>query len=107
MNYQKKNRSYWYNLFLKNNIPSAIVRGVKEALNHPQTKDNDMTLKLDKKNTKSLETLNTPIQINNQRGLSKPKYPPALGEDTKKVLKNILNIDDGEIKKLISLNVIK
>ena len=103
----KKNRSYWYNLFLKNNIPSAIVRGVKEALNHPQTKDNDMTLKLDKKNTKSLETLNTPIQINNQRGLSKPKYPPALGEDTKKVLKNILNIDDGEIKKLISLNVIK
>ena len=50
---------------------------------------------------------NTPIQINNQRGLSKPKYPPALGEDTKKVLKNILNIDDGEIKKLISLNVIK
>ena len=84
-----------------------IVRGVKEALNHPQTKDNDMTLKLDKKNTKSLETLNTPIQINNQRGLSKPKYPPSLGEDTKKVLNNILNIDDGEIKKLISLNVIK
>ena len=78
-----------FNLCLKNNIPSAIVRGVKEALNHPQTKDNDMTLKLDKKNTKSLETLNTPIQINNQRGLSKPKYPPALGEDTKKVLKNI------------------
>jgi len=28
-------------------------------------------------------------------------------EDTKKVLKNILNIDDGKIKKLISLNVIK
>ena len=103
----KKNRSYWYNLFLKNNIPSAIVRGVKEALNHPQTKDNDMTLKLDKKNTKSLETLNTPIQINNQRGLSKPKYPPSLGEDTKKVLKKILNINDGEIKKLISLKVIK
>ena len=103
----KKNRSYWYNLFLKNNIPSAIVRGVKESLNHPQTKDNDMTLKLDKKNTKSLETLNTPIQINNQRGLSKPKYPPSLGEDTKKVLKNILNVDDGEIKKLISLKVIK
>ena len=66
-----------------------------------------MTLKLDKKNTKSLETLNTPIQINNQRGLSKPKYPPSLGEDTKKVLKNILNIDDKEIKKLISLKVIK
>jgi len=54
-----------------------------------------------------LNSLNSPIQINNQRGLSKPKYPPTLGEDTKKVLKNILNIDDGKIKKLISLNVIK
>ena len=85
---------------------SAFFINVSKFQEYNQ-KNKKPILKLDKKNTKSLETLNTPIQINNQRGLSKPKYPPSLGEDTKKVLKNILNIDDGEIKKLISLKVIK
>ena len=103
----KKNRSYWYNLFLKNNIPSAIVRGVKEALKHPQTQDNDMTVKLNKKNMKTLETLNSPIQINNQRGLTNPVYPPNLGEDTEKILNKVLGLKVSEINKLKSLNVIK
>ena len=37
-----------------------------------------MTVKLNKKNMKTLETLNTPIQINNQRGLSNPAIPLPL-----------------------------
>ena len=66
-----------------------------------------MTVNLNKKNMKTLETLNSPIQINNQRGLSNPVYPPTLGEDTEKILKKVLGLKASEINKLKSLDVIK
>ena len=53
------------------------------------------------------DSLNSPIQINNQRGLSNPAYPPTLGEDTEKILKTVLGLKVSEINKLKSLDVIK
>ena len=98
---------YWYNAFLKAKIPCAIVRSVNEALNHQQTIDNEMVKEIPHPKGGTFKTLNTPITINKQRGLTNPLSPPLLGEHSYEILKENLKISEIDFLNLCNDGVIK
>jgi succinate--hydroxymethylglutarate CoA-transferase len=98
---------YWYNAFLKAKIPCAIVRSVNEALNHQQTIDNEMVKEIPHPKGGTFKTLNTPITINKQRGLTNPLSPPLLGEHSYEILKENLKISEIDFLNLCNEGVIK
>jgi succinate--hydroxymethylglutarate CoA-transferase len=98
---------YWYNAFLKAKIPCAIVRSVNEALNHQQTIDNEMVKEIPHPKGGTFKTLNTPITINKQRGLTNPLSPPLLGEHSYEILKENLKISEINFLNLCNDGVIK
>jgi succinate---hydroxymethylglutarate CoA-transferase len=98
---------YWYNAFLKAKIPCAIVRSVNEALNHQQTIDNEMVKEIPHPKGGTFKTLNTPITINKQRGLTNPLSPPLLGEHSYQILKENLKISEIDFLNLCNDGVIK
>ena len=104
---KEKDSKYWYNLFIQANIPTAIVRSVSEALNHPQTLDNKMVQSIKHPKGGFFKTLNTPITINKKRGLNSPLSPPLLGEHSYEILQKEIKISDEAFLKLCSSGVIK
>ena len=93
--------------FLKAKIPCAIVRSVNEALNHQQTIDNEMVKEIPHPKGGTFKTLNTPITINKQRGLTNPLSPPLLGEHSYEILKENLKISEINFLNLCNDGVIK
>ena len=104
---KQNNSEYWYNLFIKEKIPSAIVRSVSEALKHPQTRENGMVQSIKHPKGGMFETLNTPMTINKKRGLRSPLSPPLLGEHSYEILKNEIKISDEEFLELCNNGVTK
>ena len=104
---KQNNSEYWYNLFIKEKIPSAIVRSVSEALKHPQTRENDMVQSIKHPKGGTFETLNTPMTINKKRGLRSPLSPPLLGEHSYEILKNEIKISNEEFLELCNNGVTK
>jgi len=99
--------NYWYQVFLNERIPCAIVRSVSEALCHEQTLKNDMVKDIPHPKGKKFKSVNTPITINKKRGLDVPLSPPLLGEHSYEILTKKLSMSDKQFLAHCKNGVIK
>ena len=99
--------NYWYQVFLNEKIPCAIVRSVSEALCHDQTLKNDMVKDISHPKGKKFKSVNTPITINKKRGVETPLSPPLLGEHSYEILTKKLSMSDKQFLAHCKNGVIK
>ncbi|MGV9797126.1 CaiB/BaiF CoA transferase family protein [Mycobacterium sp. NPDC003449] len=90
----------WVDLLIDANVPAALVLDVGAALDLAEHGARDMILDLTDGHGHDVQTVATPIRFPD-RPRHAHRYPPRLGQDSRKVLRDVLGLDDHTIDELI------
>jgi formyl-CoA transferase/CoA:oxalate CoA-transferase len=93
--------AYWDQLLTAANIPCAPIRDVGEALNNPQIKGRGMVVDMEWTGAGKIPTLASPFTLSGHEKPA-PLTPPTLGQDSGRILKEVLGLDDAAIAQLIA-----
>ena len=64
-------------------VPAGPVRNIEEALNHPQTKEREMTI-----SKEDYKGVSSPIKFSRSKAVGVKHKPPVIGEHTREVLRD-------------------
>lgn len=94
----KNKIKYWVDGLVKVNVPCGPINNIKKVFDDPQVifRKMKINMKYDKKN---ISFIGSPINLS-ESPIQYKKVPPKLGEDTNKILKQFLKLNNTEIKKL-------
>lgn len=94
----KNKIKYWVDGLVKVNVPCGPINNIKKVFDDPQVifRKMKINMKYDKKN---ISFIGSPINMS-ESPIQYKKVPPKLGEDTNKILKQFLKLNNTEIKKL-------
>ena len=94
----KNKIKYWVDGLVKVNVPCGPINNIKKVFDDPQVifRKMKINMKYDKKN---ISFIGSPINLS-ESPVQYKKVPPKLGEDTNKILKQFLKLNNTEIKKL-------
>lgn len=81
-------------------IPAGPVRNIEEAINHPQTKERQMTISKDE-----YKGISSPIKFSRSRSVGVKHKPPIIGQHTKDILKEA-GYNEDAINKLLSEEIV-
>jgi formyl-CoA transferase len=81
-------------------IPAGPVRNIEEAINHPQTKERQMTISKDE-----YKGVSSPIKFSRSRSIGVKHKPPIIGQHTKGILKEA-GYNEDAINKLLSEEIV-
>ena len=98
-----------HSIMLGMNIPSGVVKDVKELLLDPQLAHRNMIVDITHPILGPVKTFNCPLKFfETQIGIGKDENPAdaALGEHSDEILKNYLSLKDSEINQLRALNIL-
>ena len=100
-----KTSDEWLHLLREEGIPSAPVATVDRVFEDPQVKARNMVTHIDHPVYGKVATMDNPLRMS---GLPEGGLRPAplLGEDTDRILGELLGLKDGEIRELKSRGVI-
>lgn len=89
----------WLELFEAEDIAGGLVQNIDEAANDPQVLNNDMIMTLTHALGGQIKLTGNPIKMD---GIDHKEYeaPPALGQHTEEVLKNLVHYSTKQIKKI-------
>jgi len=94
----------WLKIFAEARVPVAPVLNVEEAVTQPVAKLREMVETVTHRETgATLEFLGNPFKYEGRRPL---EYPPALGENTQDVFRDLCGYSDEYIRELISAGAI-
>ncbi len=101
----KKTTDEWLELFVKLEVPAGPINTVDKAMADPQVLSRDMVVEIDSPHVGRTKDVGSPIKVS---GVDQVKYihPPALGEHTEQVLKDILGYGAEKIATLRKQKVI-
>lgn len=96
---QKKDSAYWLELLRRHRVPAGPVNTIGQAMKDPQLKHRDMVIDLKHPNGESRKGPGNPVKLSRHR---KQEYraAPLLGQDTGRVLGELLDYDQDRIAKL-------
>ena len=100
-----KTTAEWWDLFIKLEVPSGPIYTVAEAVADPQVLSRNMVVEIDSPHVGKTRDVGSPIKVS---GVDQTQYvyPPALGEHTEQILKNLLGYSADKIKGLKSQKVV-
>ena len=81
-------------------IPAGPVRNIEEAINHPQTKERQMSISKDE-----YKGVSSPIKFSRSRSVGVKHKPPIIGQHTKGILKEA-GYNEDAINKLLSEEIV-
>ncbi|PQE25720.1 CAIB BAIF family enzyme protein [Rutstroemia sp. NJR-2017a BBW] len=96
---QDKTTREWLDIFEGSGLPYAAINDIQGTLNHEHVLARDMIKEMDHEYCGRIKMVNTPVKYSE----SKPSIrsvPPMLGQHTDEILRDILGMDDTEIKAL-------
>ena len=104
-NFLKKTTAEWWDLFIKLEVPSGPIYTVDKAVADPQVVSRKMVVDIDSPHVGRTRDVGSPIKVS---GVDQIKYvhPPALGEHTEQILKDILGYSAENIATLRKQKVI-
>lgn len=86
-------------------VPAAVVNDVLEACRDEQILSRDMILTLGAADGRTVEVVGNPVRLDRTEK-NRHHYPPLLGEHTREVLREILQMDERDIEDLIARSVV-
>jgi CoA:oxalate CoA-transferase len=101
----KKTTAEWLELFVTLEVPAGPINTVDKAVADPQVLSRNMVVEIDSPHVGRTKDVGSPIKVS---GVDKVKYihPPALGEHTEQVLKDMLGYSAGKIAALRKRKVV-
>ncbi|MEW9855644.1 CaiB/BaiF CoA transferase family protein [Novosphingobium sp. M1R2S20] len=92
-------------LFTEHQVPHAPILGIHEALMQPQAVAREMVVETEHETLGTIPIVNRPIKFpGNPQPV--PTAPPALGQHTEEILRDILHLDPEQIAQLRETQVI-
>lgn len=104
--FRTRDAAEWVELFREAGIPVGMVNSLDLALTSPQVQHRDMVVELHDAQGSSVRTLGNPIKLS-RNPRSSDLFPPALGEHTGDVLRDVLNKSSSEIDDLLAAGVVQ
>ena len=94
----KNKIKYWVDGLVKVNVPCGPINNIKKVFDDPQVifRKMKINMKYDKKN---ISFIGSPINLS-ESPVQYKKVPPKLGEDTNKILKQFLKLNNTELKRV-------
>jgi crotonobetainyl-CoA:carnitine CoA-transferase CaiB-like acyl-CoA transferase len=94
-----KTTAEWWDLFIKLEVPSGPIYTVAEAVADPQVLSRNMVVEIDSPHVGKTRDVGSPIKVS---GVDQTQYvyPPALGEHTEQILRNLLGYSADKIEGL-------
>lgn len=101
-----RNSADWINGLKKIDVPVSPVNNTGQAFEMEQTKQRDMTVDLHHTPSgQTIKTVGSPLKLSETK-VSYRKAPPSCGEHTDEILKDILELDEGQIQTLKTKGVL-
>lgn len=103
--FERDTCEYWLEALARRRIPAAPVNDLKHALSDPQALARNMTVKVPLGNGSFVEEPGNPVKLSDTY---EDVYasPPQLGEHTRAVLQEFLQLDESRLRQLSSDKVI-
>ncbi len=100
-----KTTAEWWDLFIKLEVPSGPIYTVAEAVADPQVLSRNMVVEIDSPHVGKTRDVGSPIKVS---GVDQTQYvyPPALGEHTEQILRNLLGYSADKIEGLKNQKVV-
>jgi CoA:oxalate CoA-transferase len=96
----------WISLLRDAGVPCGGVRSVDEVLRDPQILAREMVAVVDHPALGPIRMLGLPVKLSETPGVVRT-HPPRLGEHTRLVLQEDLNVDEKQIRELSDRGVIR
>ncbi len=95
-------RAFWIDALRGEGVPCGAVQDLAEALSDPQTHARGMRVTMEHPRAASgtLELIGSPIKLS-ETPVTYRRRPPELGEHTREVLRELLELDDEEIARAL------
>jgi CoA:oxalate CoA-transferase len=94
----------WLADFREAGIPSGPLNTIPAALEMPQVQARDMIKEIEHPKLGAVRVINHPVKFSRTpAGIQGP--PPSVGQDTRRVLRDVGGLDDATIEKLIAAGV--
>ena len=100
----KKTTDEWLDLFVKLEVPSGPINTLDKAVSDPQVLHRNMIIEIDSPHSGTTRDVGSPVKVSG--GSPVYRYPPALGEHTGEILKNLLGYSEDKITELKKLKVV-
>jgi succinate--hydroxymethylglutarate CoA-transferase len=101
----KETSSFWMHKLRNSGLPCGPLNNLKQTFEHPQVLHRKMVTEIRHEKLGNIKMVGIPVKYSlNQPSIY--KAPPLLGEDTEKVLKSILKMNEDEINDLRNRQVI-
>ena len=101
----KKTTDEWLELFVKLEVPAGPINTVDKAVADPQVLSRNMVVEIDSPHVGRTKDVGSPIKVSGVDQI-KYTYPPALGEHTEQVLKDMLGYSAEKIAALRKQKVV-
>lgn len=96
----------WVRLLVADNVPAAPVLDVGSALEQARHSGRGLIVELEDDLGHTVDSVGTPIRFPD-RPPSPRRYPPRLGQDTRAVLHDVLELDEPEIARLLASGALR
>lgn len=100
----RKTTDEWLDLFVKLEVPAGPINTLDKAVADPQVLSRNMIVEIDSPHVGRTRDVGSPVKVSG----GEPRYvcPPALGEHTDQILKNLLGYSADKIADLKKLKVV-
>jgi crotonobetainyl-CoA:carnitine CoA-transferase CaiB-like acyl-CoA transferase len=102
--FRRRPADEWVALLEREEVPVGVVNTLDRVMGDPQIQHRGLVLELNGEG-KSARVMGDPI-VFAEAGRPVPRYPPALGEDTEAVLRDVLGLDRDEVARLRAAGVL-
>lgn len=96
---KKKTTARWLKEFSELGIACGPINNIAQVASHPQVKAREMITEVPHPRLGKVKLVNSPIKLSRTPAAVK-KAPPDLGQDTRELLTELLNMRKSDIKKL-------
>ena len=105
--FKTKTIKEWVDGLIKLNVPCGPINNIKQVFDDPQVKSRKMKISMNhgKMKNKKINLVGSPLNFS-ESPVKYKKTPPILGEDTNKILKEFLKLNNSNIKKLKEKKII-
>ena len=101
----KKTTDEWLDLFVQLEVPAGPINTLDKVMADPQVLSRNMVVEIDSPHVGKTKDVGSPIKVS---GVDQIQYvhPPALGEHSEKILKEVLQYPPEKISDLRKRNII-
>jgi CoA:oxalate CoA-transferase len=96
----------WMAIFDREGVPVGIVNTIDRVVADPQLNHRGMFVELASEDGRKVRVVGNPMKFSESQR-ERDRYPPAAGEHTADVLKNVLHMSDAEVAALLASGAVR